>query len=179
MKINAIQRFTILGLIAYLPFWSSSAFAVANNPPTQTIQIAAPEKVGIEKYSGATELTPQELVDLLSLAGFKGYSLKVAWAITMRESRGHPLSHNTSAYSGDNSYGLFQINMIGSLGSDRREKFGITKDSELLDPVVNAKAAFYMTARGTNFGSWGIGPDAYDGTPEESAVTKWIDDFPK
>jgi hypothetical protein len=96
----------------------------------------------------------------------------------MRESRGNPLSHNTNTSSGDNSYGIFQINMIGNLGADRREKFGIQKDSELLDPVVNAQAAFYMTARGTNFGSWGIGPDAYDGTPSEIAVTKWLDDYP-
>ena len=102
----------------------------------------------------------------------------MAWAIVMRESRGHPLSHNTSKYSGDNSYGLFQINMIGGLGADRREKFGIKSDSELLDPVTNAKAAFYMSARGTNFGSWGLGPDAYDGDAAEPAVTKWLTSYP-
>jgi len=141
--------------------------------------VSAPEKVGLDKYVGAKELSPTELVDLLSLVGFKGKSLKLAWAITMRESRGHPLSHNDSKYSGDNSYGLFQINMLGSLGADRREKFGIQTNAELFDPVTNAKAAFYMSARGTNFGSWGLGPDAYDGTASETAVTNWLDDFPK
>jgi hypothetical protein len=69
--------------------------------------------------------------------------------------------------------------MIGNLGADRREKFGIKSNSELFDPVTNAKAAFYMSARGTNWASWGLGPDAYDGTPEEPAVTKWLDKFPK
>ena len=137
------------------------------------------EKVGLDKYVGRTELTSVELVDLLRLVGFTGYSLKVAWAITMRESMGHPTSHNISTYSGDNSYGLFQINMVGNLGEVRRERFGILKDSELLDPVINAKAAFYMSAHGTNFASWGLGPKAYDGDPREPAVTKWLDDFPK
>jgi hypothetical protein len=133
----------------------------------------------LDKYRGATELSNTKLVDLLSLVGFEGKSLRIAWAVVMRESRGHPTSHNKTSATGDNSYGLFQINMIGYLGEVRREKFGIVKDAELLDPVTNAKAAFYMTARGTDWGSWGLGPNAYDGTPTEEAVTRWLDDFPK
>lgn len=141
--------------------------------------IAEPVLTGLDQYRDRETLTATELVDMLSLVGFKGQSLKLAWAITMRESRGHPLSHNTSTASGDNSYGLFQINMLGYLGPDRREKFGIKSNNELLDPVTNAQAAYYMSARGTNFGSWGLGPDAYDGTSAEPAVTKWLSQFPK
>lgn len=144
--------------------------------PTQTVvEVVDP----LDKYRGATELTASELKDLLSLVGFEGNSLKVAWATVMRESRGHPTSHNKTSATGDNSYGLFQINMIGDLGAIRREKFGITKDAELLDPVTNAQAAYYMTGRGTNFSSWGYGPGAYDGTPSEPGITIWFDDFPK
>lgn len=141
---------------------------------TATVKIIDP----LDKYRGATELTDTELVDMLSLVGFKGESLKIAWSVVMRESRGHPTSRNNTPATGDNSYGLFQINMIGNLGEVRREKFNIAKDSDLFDPVTNAKAAFYMTARGTNWGSWGLGPDAYDGSPEEPSVTKWLDKFP-
>lgn len=133
----------------------------------------------LDKYRDKTSLSETEVVDLLSEVGFKGKALKTAWAIVMRESRGHPLSHNNSISSGDNSYGLFQINMIGSLGVDRREKFGIKTNQELFDPVKNAQAAFYMSARGTDFGSWGLGPNAYDGSPEESTVTVWLSKFPK
>jgi hypothetical protein len=101
----------------------------------------------------------------------------------MRESRGHPTSHNKNANTGDNSYGLFQINMIGSLGTDRLAKFqdkiGITKMADLFDPVANAKAAYYMTAGGKDWGSWGLGPNAYDGDAVEPAVTRWLADFPK
>jgi hypothetical protein len=33
---------------------------------------------------------------------------------------------NLSKRTGDSSYGLFQINMIGDLGPERRDKFNLT-----------------------------------------------------
>ena len=155
-----------------------------------TIPSAAPAYIkNIEQASplvaleDAKELTAKELVQLLAAVGFEGKALKTAWAVAMRESRGHPTSHNTNAKTGDNSYGLFQINMIGSLGVDRLAKFqdkiGITKMSDLFNPVANAKAAYYMTEGGTDWGSWGLGPNAYDGDAVEPAVTRWLVDFPK
>jgi len=132
----------------------------------------------LDKYRGAKELSETDLVDLLKLVGFTGKSLKVAWATVMKESRGHPLSHNNNVKTGDNSYGLFQINMFGDLGSIRRDKFNLKSNDELLDPVTNAQAAFYMTAHGTDFGSWGYGPNAYDGTSAEPEITNWIAKFP-
>lgn len=176
MRFNAKQKVLILGLVGLLPILNNVAsFAEINSKePTVTTVVVDP----LDQYRGLTELTDKQLVDLLSQVGFKGKSLKLAWAIVMRESRGHPTSRNNTPSTGDNSYGLFQINMIGNLGEDRREKFGITKNSELFDPVTNAQAAFYMSAKGTNFGSWGFGPDAYDGTPSEPSITIWLDKFP-
>lgn len=168
-------------MVAYLVLMCGipAAMAVENKieePPTQTIvEVVDP----LDKYRGATDLTDAELKDLLSLVGFEGNSLKVAWAVVMKESRGNPDSHNKNSATGDNSYGLFQINMIGSLGEIRKEKFGIKTYAELFDPVTNAQAAHYMTGRGTNFSSWGYGPGAYDGTPSEPGITIWFDDFPK
>ena len=131
---------------------------------------------------GAKQLTQHELVELLAAVGFEGHALKTAWSVVMRESRGRPIAHNKNANTGDNSYGLFQINMIGSLGIDRLAKFqdkiGIAKTSDLLDPVANAKAAYYMTAGGKDWGSWGLGANAYDGDAIEPAVTKWYTAFP-
>lgn len=132
----------------------------------------------LDKYRGATKLDDQELKELLQLVGFEGKSLKVAWAIAKKESNGRPLAHNNNLKTGDNSYGIFQINMIGDLGLDRRKKFDIIRNVDLFDPVTNAKAAFYMTAKGTDFGSWGYGPNAYDGTPEEPKITEWVLKFP-
>jgi hypothetical protein len=35
-----------------------------------------------------------------------------------------------------------------------------------------------MTAGGKDWGSWGLGPNAYDGDAIEPAVTKWYTAFP-
>jgi hypothetical protein len=176
VQFNGIQKTGILLLCAVLPFIPSAV--AAENPTDGTTATVAVDPTGLDKYRGATELSETDLANLLHLVGFEGKSLRLAWAIVMRESRGHVSSHNKQTSTGDNSYGLFQINMLGSLGEDRRDKFGIKSNAELLDPVVNAQAAFYMSAHGTNFGSWGLGPDAYDGTPEEPAVTDWLSKYP-
>lgn len=179
MQLNAIQKAGIYILCVLLPFIPPAVADSVQASTDGTTVTTQPVLTGVEKYRNATSLTDEELVDLLSLVGFKGYSLKLAWAVVMRESHGHPLSHNQTAATGDNSYGLFQINMIGDLGSVRREKFGIQRNAELLDPVTNAEAAYYMTNHGKDFGSWGLGPNAYDGTPSEASITNWLDDFPK
>ena len=137
----------------------------------------------LDKFRGAKTLTNDELIELLSTVGFKGKALRVAWAVAMKESRGHPTSHNNTISTGDNSYGLFQINMIGSLGKDRlaifNEKFGMLKPAELFDPVTNVQVVYYMTQGGTDWSSWGLGPNAYDGSAAELAVTKLLSNFPK
>jgi hypothetical protein len=158
---------------------TNQAYTVYNRVDTPTVITTQVVVDPLDKYREMTKFSPTDLADMLELVGFEGYSLKLAWAVVMRESRGNSGSHNKTSSTGDNSYGLFQINMLGSLGEDRREKFGIKSNAELFDPVTNAQAAFYMTSRGKNFGSWGLGPDAYDGTSSESAVTDWLDDFPK
>jgi hypothetical protein len=106
-------------------------------------------------------LAPGQLSELLSAVGFKGKEHKIAWGIAMRESNARPLAHNGNKRTGDSSYGIFQVNMIGDLGPDRREKFGLTSNNQLYDPVLNAQVAYLMSKGGEDFGAWGIGPNAY------------------
>lgn len=190
-----MTKLTLRGLamstVAYITALTIGVFSItmvssyADDSSTQNEQvITAPIVVDpLVKYKNADELTSQELVELLAAAGFEGKALKTAWAVAMRESRGHPTSHNKNASTGDNSYGLFQINMIGSMGVERlaklQDKVGIVKAADLLNPVANVKAAYYMTDGGKDWGSWGLGPNAYDGTAAEPAVTLWIAQFPK
>ena len=108
----------------------------------------------LEKYENAHKLTDIELVKLLSAVGFKGENLIEAWAVAKKESNGRPLAHNGNADTGDNSWGVFQINMIGELGEERRKKFGLETNAELLDPVVNASIAHYMSRGGEDWSSW-------------------------
>ena len=59
----------------------------------------------LDKYKGVKELSDTELVDMLSVIGFEGKALKVAYAVAKKESNGRPLAHNGDSSTGDNSYG--------------------------------------------------------------------------
>jgi hypothetical protein len=114
-------------------------------------------QIQLELFDDRTAtLAPLELKNLLRLVGFEGQGLKTAWAVVMTESNGRPKAHNSNTRTGDNSYGLFQINMIGALGDARLEKFELKKNEELLDPVTNAEIAFHMSGKGTNFSAWKV-----------------------
>lgn len=131
----------------------------------------------LARYEKAVEpLTGHELSNLLYNVGFTGKAHKLAWGIVMRESNARPKAHNQNSKTGDNSYGIFQINMIGSLGADRREKYGLKDNAELFNPVTSAQIAFKMSAGGSDFGAWGIGPNAYRSGAGESTLR--LDGYP-
>ncbi len=122
---------------------------------------------------------PRELIGHLQKAGFKGEGLRTAYSISMRESGGRPDAFNPDASTGDRSYGLFQINMLGNLGPARRQQYGLKSDAELLNPEVNAKVAYRMSNGGKDFGAWGIGPNAYRSGAGMETIQKYYDQFPK
>jgi len=127
----------------------------------------------LDKYRGAKELSDTDLVDLLSAVGFEGKALKVAYAVAKKESNGRPLAHNGNVNTGDNSYGMFQINMLGSLGEDRREKFELTTNKDLLDPVTNAQIAYHMSDGGKDWSAWKVYPGQKNGERYESFLKKF------
>ena len=95
-----------------------------------------------------------ELKELLSAVGFEGKALKQAWAVAKSESNARPMAYNGNRNTGDSSYGIFQINMLGQLGIDRKEKFELRSNILLLDPVINAEITYYMTKGGKDWSSW-------------------------
>lgn len=123
----------------------------------------------LKKYENAHSLTDRQLVELLKAVGFVGEGLKKAWAVAKAESNGRPLAFNGNVKTGDSSYGIFQVNMIGKLGPDRREKFDLDLNAELFSPVTNAKIVYYMTKEGTDWSSW----SSY----KKGAVNKWYKKF--
>jgi hypothetical protein len=124
----------------------------------------------LESFENKVSLTDLELKELLSLVGFKGKDLVVAWAVAKKESNGRPLAFNGNHKTGDSSYGMFQINMIDALGPDRRTKFDLDSNAELFNPVKNAEIAYYMTNGGDDWSSWkGITP----------RTKFWMSKFPK
>jgi len=124
----------------------------------------------LSKYKNATSLTDSQLVELLKAVGFKGKGLKTAWAVAKAESNGRPFAFNGNTKTGDSSYGIFQINMLGALGPDRRDKLDLNLNAELFSPVKNAQAVYYMTNGGTDWTSW----SSY----KTGAVNKWLHKFP-
>ena len=75
----------------------------------------------------------------------------------MAESGGDSEAHNPK-YP-DNSFGLWQINMLDEpgyqLGAERRQKYGLSSNEELKDPLTNAKAAFdILNSQG--LGAWSV-----------------------
>ena len=94
------------------------------------------------------------LVRLLEWAGFKGRALNNAINVVYHESRGNTLDHNTNARTGDNSYGLFQINMLGEMGAQRKVWLKLTSYSQLFDPITNVRVAFQLSKGGKDFSDW-------------------------
>ena len=141
--------------------------------PTKAQAITTQQSMQVRtltKYVNSDSLTDSQLVELLSAVGFKGQDLKEAWAIAKKESHGNPLSHNGNRKTGDNSFGLFQVNMLGSLGDTRRDKFNLASNAELFNPVVNAQIAYHMSGGGKDWSAWkGL---------KTKAVKFWMTKFP-
>lgn len=117
----------------------------------------------LELYALKKKLTDQELVDLLQRVGFEGKALNVAYAVAKKESNGRPTAHNNNANTGDNSYGIFQINMLGELGEKRREKYGLSSNRDLFNPVTNAEIAYHMSKQGKVWTAWKVTPGKNNG----------------
>jgi hypothetical protein len=129
--------------------------------PTVSASVRTSAEVFASYRNSKIPLSGGQLSELLSAVGFEGQAHKTAWGIAMRESNARPLALNKSTRTGDSSYGIYQINMIYDLGPERRKKFGLTSNEQLFDPVLNVQVMYLMTGGGRDFGSWGIGPNAY------------------
>ena len=124
-------------------FGAMPSHATKNNLSKQEIVVPATPEVAfllsedknkkiLTKYENAHSLTDNQLVELLKAVGFKGKALRTAWAVAKAESNGRPFAFNGNTKTGDSSFGIFQINMLGTLGPDRRNKFELDLNAELL-----------------------------------------------
>ncbi len=186
----------VLALLSLFIVLSSGAVAVAVETKVQ--EVVATEQVAtvevkpvvevepvkktkpLSYFENKTNLTDLELVWLLEAVGFEDQELKEAWAIAKKESNGRPLAFNGNTLTGDNSYGIFQINMINSLGEDRRTKFDLDHNADLFNPVKNAQIAFHMSNGGEVWRAWHIGKDAYTSTSGShyAKFKQWLSKFP-
>ena len=162
----------ILFLFSGQPVNMQPAEALIVKPDSKTeaqLKRETLEKFSNTVYKPSESLTDKELVQLLEAVGFEGNALKMAWAVAKKESNGRPMAYNGNRNTGDSSYGIFQINMLGNLGDDRKEKFDLRSNVLLFDPVINAEITYYMTGGGKNWSSWkGLTP----------TTKEWLSKFP-
>ena len=159
-----------VGMLPFNQLGTAASSASIDKAETQRLLAAEKPTVKIkQKYKRNEQLSPKDLKAILYEAGFRGKNLKEAWAVAMKESTGRPRSHNDNPDTGDYSHGLFQINMIGSLGPARLKQYKLDSNKDLFNPLVNAKIAFQMSNGGKNWSGWnGIG----------SSTTKWFKEYP-
>lgn len=100
-------------------------------------------------------LSPSQLAYYARAGGIPDDKLETMVAAAMTESGSRINAHNPNASTGDNSYGLWQVNMLGDMGPERRRQFGISSNEELFDPLVNARAASQiLQSQGLN--AWSV-----------------------
>jgi len=160
-----MKTFAIIGAIGLV-----LGLATANTPVNDTDQISGPQtlfvsdyEVSFERgsysilspnYDKSTILSDEELISILESVGFKGEGLRMAWAIVQKESTARPHAHNDNFRTGDDSYGLFQINMKGSMGPERMKKYNLSSKLDLFNPLTNAQIAYKMSSGGKNWNAW-------------------------
>ena len=145
--------------VAYSPL---NVFDAIKPVEFSRFQVVIAENVNpwLDPEIAAVPLSQDEVRDLLEEVGFSGYSLKMAQAIVFLESTNRVYAHNPNHLTGDNSYGLFQINMFKDLEEARLEKYGLERNEDLFDPIVNATIAYQISGGGTSWSAWTTYPKA-------------------
>lgn len=175
---DVVHHWTAIAMITLFMFSvnPAPAMALTQAPTAKQVAIKAQQekketlaKFSNTVYKGSDKLADRQLKQLLSSVGFTGSALKTAWAIAKRESQGRPMAYNGNRKTGDSSYGIFQINMLGNLGTVRKEKFNLRSNVLLFDPVINAEITYHMTDGGKDWSAWkGLNRQA----------KKWLKHFP-
>ena len=171
-----MKKIAILGITTLLIAGCTANLEQSNKYPfaeTQSLKVSNTHTASFDRgkykiveanYDRKTMLSDKELISILKQAGFKGKELAYAWAIVVKESTKRPMSLNRAS----NCYGLFQINMTGSMGPDRRKKYGLKSNEDLYNPLINAQIAYKMSNGGKNWSAWSTSKTALS----------IIDDFP-
>lgn len=103
---------------------------------------------------GSGRFNVKAAYDLIKAAGGDEEEARTLAAIAQAESRGNPNAHNDNPRTGDDSYGLWQINMLGRMGPERLKRFGLKSYSDLYDPATNARVALAIKRAAKGYRDW-------------------------
>lgn len=99
-------------------------------------------------------ITMEACAGYVYAVGLRGEAAAVAVAVARAESSLDPSVRVYNTATGDDSYGLWQINMLGDLGPARRKRYGLMTDADLLDPATNARVMYGESGGGGNWRPW-------------------------
>ena len=114
----------------------SAPRAAHTHPAPRSVHRIATQHGG-SKRSKWVAFGCNEVAELVRRNGLPAWMTTVAW----RESRCRHEVTNFDARTADRSYGLFQINVLGELWAESRDRCGLQRPEELLDPHVNVSCA--------------------------------------
>lgn len=122
-------------------------------------------------------LTAEQVYAAARGAGASHQEAITLTAIAKGESGWRTEAHNPVGR--DNSYGLWQINMLGTMGANRRKQFGLSSNEQLFDPRRNAAAALAIL-RSQGWKAWSVyskGIYKQYMPAATAAGTKWQNDW--
>src|SRR5690349_11999470 len=123
-----------------LPKWQLLGSLRENGDRRWPMTVSASSGVqASSSHSKERRLRPTELTAVFYKAGFRGSELEQIVAISLRESGGLPTAYNGNLNTGDHSYGLLQINTLGSCGPRTMaylNKLGKHSFQALFDPLT-------------------------------------------
>lgn len=101
-------------------------------------------------------LTPLEVARVAYKAGVRGdENIATAVAVCTEESQRYSAAWNFTEATGDQSYGLWQINLLGRMREERMEQYNLASPTDLNNPDTNARIMADLSKMGTKWGAWG------------------------
>ena len=127
-----------------------------NNNPNQSDPKGTPSSEGLDPIPSGGKASPEQIARIAKTAGVPEKHIPTMVSIALAESGGDiGARYNPEGNTGEDSYGLWQINMDPRYADERLKLFGIDNKKELFDPVTNAKAA-YEIFKQQGFDAWTV-----------------------
>lgn len=134
---------------------TNSGRLVGRDKPSRAKTNMYPRRIVMAKYRDHRRpLSPTQVKEIAMAVGFSEEKADEVVVISKCESGHRPRTHFDNPGTGDNSYGLMQINMINSLGPSRRAYYGLSSNNELFNPVKNLRISWRMSKNGKDWGPW-------------------------
>ena len=127
-----------------------------NNNSNKSDTGGTPSSEGSDPIPSGGKASPEQIARIAKTAGIPEKHIPTMVSIALAESGGDiGARYNPEGNTGEDSYGLWQINMDPRYADERLKLFGIDNKKELFDPVTNAKAA-YEIFKLQGFNAWTV-----------------------